>query len=210
MSRFTENLRTTTGVRDGDPVAPVFDAIDDLNGRVEVAEAGFDEAAAREAEVRRRLMRDTLRVGLVVSAVASGLAVTAAAALLRVGENRVAQQLLALDEERSRSFDARVEGRAADKAFSAVTEANNRATSAETQLAIARDKVVAVASDANNQFRDLVKAVSLASREDVAVLLHLQSHKDQNVRRVCGALLEVSPATVEMLLDQFKALKGKL
>lgn len=210
MTRFTDKLRIKTSVRDGDPVAPVFDAIDDLNGRVEVAEASYDGAAARETEVRRKLMRDSFRLGLVVSAVATGLAVTSAAGLLRAGENRIAEQVGALDGERSRSFEARVESRAAEIAFTAVTEANNRATSAEAQLAIAQDKVAGLASGVDSQIRDLLKVASTASREDVAVLLHLQRHKDQNIRRVCSALTEVSPALISMLLDYFTANKGRL
>ncbi|WP_376988994.1 hypothetical protein [Bosea sp. R86505] len=210
MTRFTDKLRVKTGVRDGDPVAPVFDAIDDLNVRVVVAEAGYDAAGTREADIRRKLTRDSIRVGLVVSAAATGLAIAASAGLLRAGEDHIAGQVRALDQERTRSFNARVEKRASELAFTAVTDANNRATSAEALLAIAQDKVVALASSAGSQARDLLKLASTASREDVAVLLNLQRHKDQNVRRVCGALTEASPATIGMLLDHFIANKGKL
>lgn len=210
MARFTDRLRIKTGVRDGDPVAPVFDAIDDLNGRIEAAEACYESAGVREMEARRRLIRDAIRLGLVVSAAATGLAVAASAGLLRAGEGHIAGQVRALDEERSRSFDARVEKRATELAFPAVTDANNRATRAEALLAVAQDKVLALAGDAGSQVRDLLKVASTASQEDLAVLLHLQRHKDPKVRRVCGALMEVTPATIGMLLDRFTGNKGKL
>lgn len=210
MARFTDKLRKNAGVRDDDPVAPVFDAIDDLDGRVEVAEAGYDEAIARESESRRRLIRDSLRVGLVVAAVATGLAFAAAAGMIRMSERRGAEQFQALDDERSRSFEARVEKRAAEIAFKAVTDANNRAASAEAQLEVARDKVAALARNADDEVRDLVRLVAVASRDDVALLRKLLRHQDVKVRRACDALTTVLPATVATMLEHFTANRGRL
>lgn len=210
MARFTDKLRIKTGVRDGDPVAPVFDAIDDLNGRVELAEAGYDEAVAREAKSRRRLIRDSIRVGLVAAAVATGLAFAAAAGMIRMSERHGAEQFRMLDEERARSFDARVEKRASEIAFKAVTDANGRVASAEAQLEVARDRVAALARNADDEVRDLVRLVAVASREDVAVLRKLLRHQDAKVRRTCDALTAVSPATVATLLDHFTTNRGRL
>ncbi|MBA4220226.1 MAG: hypothetical protein C0458_05805 [Methylobacterium sp.] len=210
MARFTDKLRIKSGVRDGDPVAPVFDAIDDLHGRVEVAEAGYDEAAAQEAESRRRLIRDGTRVGLVVAVVATGLAFAAAAAMIRMNERRGAEQFRALDEERTRSFDARVEKRAAEIAYTAVAESNGRAASAEAQLEVARGRLAALAGNANDEIRVLVRLSATAPPEDLALLRKLLRHQDPNVRRTCDALMGVSPAMVSKLLDHFTANKGRL
>lgn len=210
MARFTEALRKGTGVRDADPVAPVFDAVDALADRVEVAEASYDEALARETEGRRMLIRVGIRVGLVFAAVATGLALVAAAGMIRVSEGRNVEQFRALDVERSRSFDARVEKRAAEIAFSAVTAANNRAASAEAQLEVARDRVAALTGNTNSEIRDLVRVAAAASREDISLLQRPLRHPDPNVRKTCDALTAVSAAMVVMLLDHFNANKGRL
>lgn len=210
MARFTDKLRIAARVRDGDPVAPVFDAVDALAGRVEVAEAGYDEAVAREAESRRRLIRDSARIGLVAAVAATGLALAVTATLIRDIERRSVADVQRLDEERTRSFDARVEKRAAEIAFTAVTEANARAASAEAQLELARDKMAALASNADDEVRELVRSAATASREDVVLLRKLLRHQDANVRKTCDALTGVSPATVGTLLEHFTANKGQL
>lgn len=210
MARFTEALRKATGVRDADPVAPVFDAVDALAGRVSSTEAGYGEAIAHEAESRHRLIRDSIRIGLVTAAVATGLAFAAAASMIRVNERHGAEQLRALDEERARSFDARVEKRAAEIAFKAVTDANNRAASAEAQLEVARDRVATLARNGDDEVRDLVRSTATASREDVAVLRKLLSHPNPNVRKACEALTTVSPTMVSRLIEYFTANKGRL
>lgn len=210
MARFTDKLRIKIGVRDGDPVAPVLDAIDDLNGRVELTEAGYDDAVAREAESRRRLIRDSIRAGLVIAVVVTGLAFAAVAGMIRMSEHRSAEQFRALDEERARNFNARVERRAAEVAFTAVTDANNRAASAEAQLEVARDRVAALARNGDDEIRSLARSAAAASREDVALLQKLLRHQDPNVRKTCDALTTVSPALITKLLDHFTANRGRL
>jgi hypothetical protein len=210
MARFTDKLRIAARVRDGDPVAPVFDAVDQLNDRVEVAEAGYDEAAAREAESRRSAIRDCTRIGLVAVAAATGLALAGTSTLIRDIERRSAADVQRLDEERAHSFDARVEQRAAAIAFTAVTEANARAASSEAQLEVARDRVASLARNADDEVRDLVRSAATASREDVALLRKLVRHQDANVRKTCDALTALSPATVGTLLEHFTANKGRL
>lgn len=210
MARFTDKLRIKTGVRDGDPIEPVFDVIDDLHGRIEVAEVGYGEAAARETESRRRLIRDSVRVGIVVSAVAGGLAFAAAAGMIQMSERRSAEQFRALEDERVRNFNARVEMRAAEAAFTAVTGANNRAASAEAQLEVTRDRVATLLRTGDDEIRSLARLAAAASREDVALLQKLLRHPDQNVRKSCDALTTVSSALVAKLLEYFTANRGRL
>lgn len=210
MPRFTDKLRVETGVRDADPVAPVFDAVDGLAGRVEVAEQRYDDAAAGEVRVRHDLTRKAAFVGFVAAVAATGLALAATGTMIRDIERRSAADVQRLDEERARSFDARVEKRAAEIAFTAVTEANARAARAEAQLEVARDRVAALARNADDEVRDLVRLAATASREDVALLRKLLRHQDANVRKTCDALMAVSPATVGTLLEHFTANKGRL
>lgn len=210
MARFTEALRTSTGVRDKDPVAPVFDAIDDLDRRVSCAETQFGDAAETEKRVRGDLTRKAIVAGFLTAVTSTGLAMTSMSTLVAGIERRSADEARRLDEERIRSFDARVEQRAAEIAFKAVTDANGRATSAEAQLEVARDKLGSLARNADDEVRDLVRLVAVASREDVAVLRKLLRHQDAKVRRTCDALTAVSPATVATLLDHFTTNRGRL
>lgn len=210
MARFTDRLRTTTGVRDGDPVAPVFDAIDALHARVKAAEQGFGRAAAGEAQARQDLTRKAILIGFVLAVIATGLALLATATMIRDIERQSADQVRRLDDERARSFDARVEKRAAEIAFNTVTGANARATAAEAQLALASDRLGALARNADDEVRDLVRLGAGARREDVALLRKLLRHPDANVRKACDALTTVSPATVGRLLEYFTANKGHL
>lgn len=207
MARFTHTLRRDAGVRDGDPVAPLFDAVDLVADRVD------REVSALQADATRRRQRDLLRgIGLAGAAVVliGGLAFGGAALAIRSAEEKSAERLRLLDEERSRSFDARVETRAAAVAFDVVTGANARAAAAEAQLEVARDRVAAFAGSTDPGLRDLLKASATAKRDDIAIVLRLLRHQDPNVRKACDALTEVSPAMVGRLLEHFTANKGHL
>ncbi|PZQ87074.1 MAG: hypothetical protein DI534_15400 [Leifsonia xyli] len=210
MTRFTDNLRKSAGVRDGDPVAPVFDAIDDLDGRVVCAEAQFGHAAATEKRVRRDLTRKAIVAGFLMAVTSTGLAMALMSSLIAGIERRSADEVRRLDEERARSLDARVEKRAAEIAFKAVTDANGRATSAEAQLEIARDKLASLARNADDEVRDLVKSIATAPREDLFLMAKLLRHQNPNVRKACDALTAVSPALITKLQAYFAANKGRL
>lgn len=210
MARFTEALRTSTGVRDKDPVAPVFDAIDDLDRRVSCAETQFGDAAETEKRVRGDLTRKAIVAGFLTAVTSTGLAMTSMSTLVAGIERRSADEARRLDEERIRSFDARVEQRAAEIAFKAVTDANGRATSAEAQLEVARDKLGSLARNADDEVRDLVKSIATAPRDDLALLGRLLRHQNPNVRRACDALTAVSPALITKLQAYLTANKGRL
>ncbi len=210
MARFTEALRTATGVRDKDPVAPVFDAIDDLHGRVACAENQFGHAAATEKRVRRDLTRKAIVVGSVMALISIGLATASMSTLVAGIERRSAAEARHLDEERARSFDARVEKRAAEIAFKAVTDANSRANGAEAQLEIARDRLASQVRNADDEVRDLVKSIATVPREDLGLMGKLLRHQNPNVRRTCDALTAVSPVLITKLQAYFAANKGRL
>lgn len=207
MARFTDTLRRSAGVRDGDPVAPLFDAVDLVANRVNQAVSALQEEAAR----RRR--RDLVRgIGLAGAAVAliGGLAFGGSAIAIRSAEGKSAERLRLLDEERARSFEARVEARAAAVAFDVVTQASARAAAAEALLEVARDRVATLATGTDPGLRDLLKASATAKRDDIAVMLRLLRHQDPNVRKTCDALTTVQPAMIVRLLDHFTANKGQL
>ncbi len=210
MKRFTDKLRKSAGVRDGDPVAPVFDAVDLMARRVDGAVEAISRTATREARVRRDLVRGIAAVGLVLALASGGLAFAGATVMIRSSEKRAASQALALEEERSKNFNARVEQRAAAVAFDVVTQANGRAAAAEAQLEIARDKLASLARNADDEVRDLVKSIATARREDLFLLAKLLRHQDPNVRRACDALTAVSPALITKLQAYFAANKGRL
>jgi hypothetical protein len=206
VARFTEKLRKSAGVRDADPVAPVFDAVDLVADRVDQA------IGALQDEATRRRRRDLVRgIGLAGAAVAliGGLAFGGAAIAVRSAEEKSAERLRLLDDERARSFDARVETRAAAVAFDVVTQANSRAAAAEALLEVARGRVAALAGGTDPGLRDLLKASATAKRDDIAIVLRLMSHQDPNVRKTCDALSTVSPAMVGRLLEYFTANKGQ-
>lgn len=210
MARFTEALRSATGVRDKDPVAPVFDAIDDLHGRVACAENRFVHAAAADKWVRRDLTRKAIVVGIVMALISIGLATASISTIVAGIERRSAAEARRLDEERARSFDARVEKRAAEIAFKAVTDANNRANGAEAQLEIARDRLASLARNADDEIRDLVKSIATVPREDLVLMGKLLRHQNPNVRRTCDALTSVSAALITTLQTYLAANRGRL
>lgn len=210
MKRFTDKLRKSAGVRDGDPVAPVFDAVDLMAGRVDGAVEAISRAATREARVRRDLVLGIAAVGLVMALASGGLAFAGATVMIRSSEKRAASQALALEEERTKNFNARVEQRAAAVAFDVVTQANGRAAAAEAQLEIARDKLASLARNADDEVRDLVKSIATAPREDLFLMAKLLRHQNPNVRRACDALTAVSPALITKLQAYFAANKGRL
>lgn len=210
MKRFTDKLRKSAGVRDGDPVAPVFDAVDLMAGRVDGAVEAISRTATREARVRRDLVRGIAAVGLVMALASGCLAFAGAMVMIRSSEKRAASQALALEEERTKNFNARVEQRAAAVAFDVVTQANGRAAAAEAQLEIARDKLASLARNADDEVRDLVKSIATAPREDLFLMAKLLRHQNPNVRRACDALTAVSPALITKLQAYFAANKGRL
>lgn len=210
MARFTQALRAATGVRDKDPVAPVFDAIDDLHGRVAYAENQFGHAAATEKWVRRDLTRKAIIVGIVMALISIGLATASMSTIVAGIERRSAAEARRLDEERAHSFDARVEKRAAEIAFKVVTDANSRANGAEAQLEIARDRLASLARNADDEVRDLVKSIATVPREDLVLMGKLLRHQNPNVRRTCDALTSVSAALITTLQTYFAANRGRL
>lgn len=210
MARFTDAIRKTAGVRDLDPVAPVFDAIDDLNARVVIAETDYEEAKDLQAKIRRETLKGAAWLGLVAAATSTGLAIAAATYLAKDLDRRSSGQVRALDEERSSSFNAKVASKAAEVAFTIVTQANGRAAAAEAQLEVARDKLVAMARNADDDLRAVFKLSATASRDDIALLVRLLRHADPNVRKACDSLTTMTPATTAQLLEHFTANKGRL
>ncbi|MDP3258661.1 hypothetical protein [Bosea sp. (in: a-proteobacteria)] len=210
MARFTDTVRRITGVRDGDPVAPVFDAIDDLNARVVIAETDYQASRELHAKIRRETLKGVAAVGLVVAVATTAIALAAATALVRDLERRSAEQTKVLDDERSRSFDARVERRASDVAFTVVTEANARTAAAEAQLEVAREKLIGMVRNPDDNLRGLIKLSATATRDDISLLARLLRQTDPNIRRSCDALTTMSPAGVAKTLEFFIANKGRL
>lgn len=210
MARFTDKLRKSAGVHDGDPVAPVFDSVDLMAGKVDEAAREISRAATREAQARRDLVRGIAAVGLAVALASGCLAFAGATLMIRSSEKRVTSQAQTLEEERSKSFDSRVEQRAAAVAFDVVTKANGRAAAAEAQLEMARDKLASMAGKADTETRDAIRSIATASSDDLALLAKLLRHPNPNVRKACDALTTVSPTTVTRTLEYFTANKGRL
>ncbi len=94
MTRFTDKVRKNAGVRDGDPVAPLFDAVDLVADRVNQSLSIWQ----RDAALRRR--RDLIRgIGLAAAAVAliGCLVFGGAVIAIRSAEDKSADRLRLLD-----------------------------------------------------------------------------------------------------------------
>lgn len=205
MARFTEGIRAETGTRDGDPVAPVFDAIDDLDARVRTAEHRYGHAAIGEAWARRQLTRQALMAGLIIAIAATGTALAVTSGRMAELERRSADELRRLDDERASSFSARVEASAARAAFAAVMEANGRAASAEAQLEIVRDKFASMAGKAEGEHRDAIRSIATAPAEQLTLIGKLLRHPNPEVRRSCEALAAAPRETVSKAFAYFTA-----
>lgn len=207
MTRPTENERRQAGVENHDPAAPLFDAVDRLHRRLNSTLSslrGTASAAAQEIvvpELRRSLLRGFFVLSALVAIGSTALAISLFVSVVHRAETRAFAGAAALDEERSRSFAARVEQVAAQLAASRVAEADRRAMTAEAEASNAKATVLAVVGKSSDEdVRALLSALITTSRGDVNVVWKVLRNPDPNVRRLALKATEISSAELGRIL----------
>lgn len=207
MGRPTEPDRRKAEVKDDDPAAPLFDAVDRMHHRLDavlVNLRGAASAAAQEVvvpDLRRSLLRTILAMNLLVTLAATALAVSIASGSIRSADARAAGWAEAIDAERARGFVARVEARAAELAASRIAEADARASKAETQAANAKATVLAtVGKEGDEDVRALLATLVTAPRGDLHVIWRILRSPDPNVRRLALRSTEILSGEVLRIL----------
>lgn len=208
MARPTDRERKQAKIEDGDPAAPLFDAVDRMHHRLSSVLAdlrGMTSVAAQEVVVphlRRSLLRGFLVLSILSAIGATGIGVAVVGSIIRAADTRAIARADALDDERSRSFLARVEKRAAEHAASSIAEANTRAVRAETAATNAKATVLAVVGKGGDEdVRALLSALVTAPRGDLHVLWRVLRNPDPNVRRLALRATEMSSGEINRILQ---------
>ncbi len=214
MARPTETERRKARVEDRDPAAPLFDAIDRMHRRLDAVLSNLRRAASTAAqevivpELRRELIRGIFAMSALVAVATTAIAVSICITALRAGDARALAWAQAVDEERSRSFAARVEQRAAELASSRIAEADLRAAKAEAEATNARASVLALAGKGGDEdVRALLSALVTAPRGDLHVIWRILRHPDQNVRRLALQATEIQSGDVSRILQQLEKVR---
>ncbi|MCU4178617.1 hypothetical protein [Bosea sp. BH3] len=208
MARPTDRERKQAKIEDGDPAAPLFDAVDRMHHRLSSVLSdlrGMTSVAAQEVVVphlRRSLLRGFLVLSILSAIGATGVGIAVVGSIIRAADTRAIAKADALDDERSRSFLARAEKRAAELAASSITEANARAVRAETAATNAKATVLAVVGKGGDEdVRALLSALVTAPRGDLHVLWRVMRNPDPNVRRLALRATEMSSGEINRILQ---------
>ena len=207
MVRPTDNERRKAKVEDDDPAAPLFDAVDRMHRRLDAVLASLRGAASAAAqdvvvpELRRSLLRGFLASHILAAVCTTSLAVTVVSGAFRAADAQATARAAALDEERSRSFSARLERSASQIAAAKIADADARAARAEADTANAKASVVAVVGKGGDEdVRALLSALVAAPRGDLNVIWRVLKNQDPNVRRLALKATEMSSGEVLRIL----------
>lgn len=206
MVRPTEVERERARVKNDDPAAPLFDAVDRLHRRLEGVLSNLRGAATTAAqevvvpELRRDLVRSFFAMSALVAVAATAMAVTVTMSALRSADARAQARADAIEEERAKGFAARVAQSASELSASQIADANHRVATAEAEVANARATVLALSGRAGDEdVRALMAALVTAPRGHQNVLWRILRHTDPNVRSVALTLTELQSGEVSRI-----------
>lgn len=206
MARPTDIEREKARIKNDDPAAPLFDAVDRLHRRLDGVLSNLRGAATTAAqqvvvpELRRELVRSFFAMSAMVAVAATAMAIIVTTSTLQSAEARAQARADAIEEERSKGFAARVAQRASELAASQIADANRRAAAAEAEVANARATVLALSGRAGDEdVRALMAALVIAPRGHQHVVWRLLRHGDPNVRSLALKLTELQSGEVSRI-----------
>ena len=206
MARPTEIEREKARVKNDDPAAPLFDAVDRLHRRLDGVLSNLRGAATTAAqeivvsELRRDLVRSFFAMSALVAVAATAMAVTVTISALQAADRRAQARADAIEEERTKGFAARVAQRASELSASQVADANHRVAVAEAEVANARATVLALSGrNGDEDVRALMAALVSAPRGHQNVLWRILRHTDPNVRSLALRLTELQSGEVSRI-----------